>query len=208
MGITPLGETWRRVEEFHSQINAEPAAGRPPRTSLFHTLVDVLETVVFAIVLFVGINAVSTRIRVDGSSMEPTLHNNELVIVNKLAYKLTKPRLGDVIVFRKPSEPDEEYIKRVIGVAGDRIEVSQGQVFVNGQRLEEPYIAASPNYPGSWTVPAGALFVLGDNRNDSSDSHTWGPVPVKSVIGKAVFVYWPPEQWGVIAHTAQAAAGD
>jgi signal peptidase I len=188
------------VEEFQSQTAPKQKPTEPGRSSLYRSLVDVLETLLLALVLFIGINAVSERIRVEGSSMEPTLHNGEFIIVNKLAYRLGKPRLGDVIVFRFPNDPGQDYIKRVIGVPGDRIKVSQGHVFVNGKMLDEPYIAAMPNYSGDWTIPADALFVLGDNRNNSSDSRNWGPVMMEAVIGKALLIYWPPEQWGAIAY--------
>ncbi len=166
-----------------------------------------METVVLSVLLFAGINTISARIRVDGFSMEPTLRNGEFVIVNKLAYKLGSPAVGDVIVFHYPRDPSQEYIKRVIGLPGDQVKVSGGQVFVNDKLLEEPYIASPPRYNSQWEVPAGGLFVLGDNRNNSSDSHNWGAVPLENIIGKALFVYWPPDQWGFITHPALANAG-
>lgn len=161
---------------------------------------EVFETLLIALILFLAINAVTARIRVDGSSMEPSLHHNELIMVNRLAYKLGEPALADVVVFRFPRDPEQEYIKRIIGVPGDTVEIIDHQVFVNGIFIDEPYIAAPTNQSGVWTVPEGRYFVLGDNRNDSSDSRTWGTVPEEYVIGKAVFVYWPPEDWGLIAH--------
>ncbi len=167
---------------------------------------DILETLVLSALLFFAINAVSARIRVDGYSMEPTLHTGEFVIVNKLAYKLDGPQIGDVIVFRYPRDPEQEYIKRVIGLPGDKIIITNGMVYVNGQTLAEPYIAAAPSYQSDWTVPEDSLFVLGDNRNNSSDSHNWGPVPLEYVIGKALLVYWPPEEWGLIEHPIAAQA--
>jgi len=176
------------------------------KPTLVHFLVDLLETIFLAAVLFLGINAISARIRVDGQSMEPTLHTGEFVIVNKLAYKLGAPNTGDVIVFRFPRDPDQEYIKRVIGLPGDQVEISAGQVIINDHVLDEPYLAASPSYEANWVVPENSLFVLGDNRNNSSDSHSWGPVPMEHVIGKAVLVYWPPKNWGLIAHSSVAVA--
>jgi signal peptidase I len=173
---------------------------------IFRFLLDVAETVILAAVLFLGINAISARIRVDGYSMEPTLHNGEFVIVNKLAYRLGSPDHGDVIVFRYPRDPTQEYIKRVIGLPGDLVNVNNGEVFVNGQRIDEPYVASAPRYQSEWTVPDGNLFVLGDNRNNSSDSHNWGPVPLENVIGRALFVYWPPQSWGAISHPVTASA--
>ena len=177
------------------------------KSSFWRFLLDVVETIVLSVLLFAGINTVSARIRVDGFSMEPTLLNGEFVIVNKLAYKLGSPSVGDVIVFHYPRDPSQEYIKRVIGLPGDQVKVSGGQVYVNGTQLSEPYIASAPRYSNEWTVPEDGLFVFGDNRNNSSDSHNWGAVPMGNIIGKALFVYWPPDQWGFIAHPAVANAG-
>jgi signal peptidase I len=156
--------------------------------------------------LFATISTVLARIRVDGFSMEPTLHHGEFVVVNKIAYMLGSPERGDVIVFHYPQDPEQEYIKRVIGLPGDQVEVNAGTVYINGEALQEPYIAAPPTYNDrQWTVPAESLFVLGDNRNNSSDSHTWGFVPMDYVIGKAAVVYWPPKDWGLVPHTSASA---
>jgi len=176
------------------------------RSRAVRFLIDVAETLILSILLFVGINAVSARIRVDGHSMEPSLQSGEFVIVNKLAYKLGSPDIGDVIVFHYPRDPDQEYIKRVIGLPNDSIEISDGSVYVNDELIDEPYIAAPPNYQNETNVPEDSLFVLGDNRNNSSDSHNWGPVPMEFVIGKALIVYWPPEKWGLIHQPAFARA--
>jgi signal peptidase I len=195
------------VEDIKSQPITEPGMLRERRSGLPSFIIDVLETLILAVVLFVAINAVSARIRVDGSSMEPTLHGGEYVLVNKLSYRLGQPDHGDVIVFYYPRDPEQEYIKRVIGLPGDRIDIRDGNVYVNGQLLEEPYIAAAPIYPGTWLVPDNSLFVLGDNRNNSSDSHSWGAVPNDYVVGKAVLTYWPPPAWGMIEHHDLAALG-
>jgi signal peptidase I len=138
--------------------------------------------------------------------MEPSLFSGEYVIVSKLSYRLGRPQRGDIIVFHFPRDPKEEYIKRVIGLPGDQVVISDGFVYVNGQRLDEVYLRAKPNYSGNWTVPEGQLFVLGDNRNNSSDSHNWGTVPMDYVVGKAVLVYWPPPAWGLIEHVPLANA--
>jgi signal peptidase I len=114
-----------------------------------------------------------------------------LILVSKLAYTLGEPRHGDVVIFHAPNNPGEDYIKRIVGVPGDQVDIANNEVHVNGVLLNEPYIAAAPGYNGSWTVPAESLFVLGDNRNSSSDSHAWGYVPLDKVIGKALFIYWP-----------------
>jgi signal peptidase I len=162
---------------------------------------DIIETLALAAILFLGINAVSARVRVDGFSMNPTLQDGEFVLVSKINYKLGDVERGDIIVFHFPMDPEQELIKRVIGLPGDTISVQNGVVSVNGQALDEPYIAAAPAYPGEWVVPEGHLFVLGDNRNDSSDSHSWGYLPLEKVVGKAVVIYWPPPLWKVIQHT-------
>jgi signal peptidase I len=100
-------------------------------------------------------------------------------------------QLGDIIIFHYPQNPREDYIKRVIGLPGYIVKIAEGKVFINGYELDEHYLAASPIYEGEWVVPADALFVLGDNRNQSSDSHSWGFVPEENLIGKALLVYWP-----------------
>lgn len=163
-------------------------------------VLDIVETVVLALVLFLGINAVSARVRVDGFSMNPTLLDGEFVLVNRLAYRTGDMQRGDIIVFRSTTSPDLDLIKRIIGLPGDIISVQNGQVIINSQVLSEPYIAAAPNYNGQWQVPEGNLFVLGDNRNDSSDSHQWGLLPFDNIVGKAIIIYWPPPDWNIIEH--------
>jgi signal peptidase I len=191
-----------------NQIEYLPGQAQPQRkkSGCISFLVDVLETLVLSVVLFVSINIISARIRVDGDSMVPTLVSGEYVVVNRLSYRLGNPQHGDIIVFHFPRNPSEEYIKRVIGLPGDVIEVMNGSVYVNGQLLNESYLEMRINYTGKWEVPPGQLFVLGDNRNNSSDSHDWGTVPMDYVVGKAVLVYWPPPDWGLIEHVPLANA--
>ena len=193
------------MNDYPESYPPAPPESKTTRQTLFRFLVDVLETLVLSLILFLAINAISARIRVDGSSMEPTLHNGEFVIVNKLAYKLGVAKQGDIVVFHFPRDPSQEYIKRIIGTAGDEVVIQDGAVYINGKELVEPYISAPPSYPaGRWVVPEGHLYVLGDNRNNSSDSHTWGTLPMEYVIGKALFVYWPLEEWGTIEHASGA----
>ncbi len=163
-------------------------------------LVDLLETLLLSVVLFLGINAVTARVMVEGFSMRPTLDDGGYVLVNKIAYRSSLPEYGDIIVFHFPVDPNQDFIKRVIGLPGDTIAVRDGKVIVNDYSLDEPYIAAEPLYIGRWTVPEGQIFVLGDNRNNSSDSHSWGAVPLENIVGKAVVVYWPPPNWQIIKH--------
>ncbi|MGA9397836.1 MAG: signal peptidase I [Anaerolineaceae bacterium] len=172
-------------------IPGEKDAHKITRGEVFGWLIDAAETIILALVMFVIINSLTSRVRVENISMLPTLNPGELILVNKLAYKLGDPRHGDVVIFHAPNNPGEDYIKRIIGVPGDEVTVGNNKVAVNGIELIEPYIAAAPNYDGSWTVPENSLFVLGDNRNSSSDSHAWGFVPLDQVVGKALFVYWP-----------------
>jgi signal peptidase I len=167
---------------------------------------DILETVVLAVLLYVGINAITARVRVDGFSMRPTLDDGEFVLVNRMSYRFGDIERGDIIVFNYPANPDQELIKRVIGLPGDRVTIKNGQVTLNGYILNEPYIAAAPQYNGEWNVPYNYLFVLGDNRNNSSDSHAWGMLPVGNIVGKATVIYWPPKMWEIIRHANMLAS--
>ena len=192
--------------EFTQLEETQPNETSNDAPSLKQFLVDLLETIVLAVVLFFAINAVSARVRVDGFSMLPTLQDGEYVLVNRLAFRNDLPARGDIIVFASPQAPDLDLIKRVIGLPGDTVKISDGKVQVNGQILNEPYIAAAPIYDGEWKVPEGNLFVLGDNRNDSSDSHAWGLLPIENVIGKAILIYWPIPEWNLIDHVETVAA--
>ena len=194
------------MDYFHTEAFPDPPEHEEGQGGILRMLVDVFQTILLSLILFLAINAISARIRVDGFSMEPTLFSGEYVIVNKLSYKLDDPSYGDIVVFHFPRNPQQEYIKRIIGLPGDEIRIQSGEVAVNGNVLEESYIKADPSYSGTWTVPDGSLFVLGDNRNNSSDSHNWGWVPFEFVIGKAVFVYWPPTEWGTIEEPMDAFA--
>jgi signal peptidase I len=187
-----------------TQIQPEPVTEQPANWKRF--VLDILETLVLAVVLYFGINAVSARVRVDGFSMRPTLQDGEYILVNKLAYKTGEPHRGDIVVFIFPVDPQEDLIKRVIGLPGESISIHHGTVAVNGIPLAEPYIASPPAYDGDWVVPDGQLYVLGDNRNDSRDSHQWGLLPIENVIGRAVLIYWPPEEWQVINHNVENVA--
>ncbi len=204
------------MTDFLPEINPEPVSNPQPTTlSWVHFLREVLETLGLAVLLFLVINIISARVRVDGISMRPTLNDGEFVLINRLAYKFGHYQRGDIIVFRPPMYPPqgffrqllglpnisdnyEDYIKRIVGLPGDRVRIDQGAVYINDVELREPYIAAPPNYPGEWTVPADNLFVLGDNRNNSSDSHAWGFLPVQNILGKALLVYWPFKDWMIL----------
>ncbi len=188
------------LESVPLENHSEPQTPVQEKTDWKHFLLDLLETVGLAVILFLIINTLSARVRVDGFSMLPTLHDGEFVLVNKLAYRIGSPTRGDIIVFQSITVKDLDLIKRVIGLPGDHIVIGGDKVSVNGQTLTEPYIAAAPNYSGDWNVPNGYLFVLGDNRNDSSDSHAWGFLPIQNVVGKALLIYWPPNEWAMVDH--------
>ena len=196
------------MENFQTEIYPDhPGSASDNDGGVRRFIFDLLETIVLSLILFVGINAISARIRIESISMQPTLYAGNYVIVNKVAYKLGTPGRGDVIIFHYPPDPNREpYIKRVIGLPGDQVQIGSGKVVVNGTPLVEPYIKAPPSYTGNWTVPQDSIFVLGDNRNNSSDSHSWGMVPLENVIGKAEVVYWPPDRWQVLNPSSAAAA--
>lgn len=161
---------------------------------------EIIETLLLTLLIFWVVNAVTGRFRIEGHSMLPTLHEGEYVLINKLAYYLDTPHRGDIIVLQFPQDRTRDFIKRVIGLPGDRIEIGNQQVKVNGQTLNEPYIAEEPEYAGTWTVPEGQYFVLGDNRNNSSDSHSWQFLPFDDIVGKAWFIYWPPGDAKPVSH--------
>lgn len=162
---------------------------------------EIIETLLLTFFIFWIVNSLVGRYRIDGSSMNPTLFDGQYLLINNISYYLDEPDHGDIIVFRHPKN-DLNLIKRVIGLPGDHVEIGNRQVFVNGILLDEPYIQAEPTYSGDWTVPEGEYYVLGDNRNNSSDSHQWEYLPEENILGKALVVYWPPSDWTAIPHQA------
>ena len=188
------------LENFRTEEIPEPSQeNKPGRPTWLTFLTETLQTIILAVVLYFLIDSVIARVRVENISMLPTLQPGEFILVNKMAYKLGQLKGGDIVIFHFPQDPREDYIKRVIGVPGDTITVQGGKVYVNNRPLTEPYISAPPQYTGSWTVPADQLFVLGDNRNQSSDSHSWGYVPLENLVGKALVVYWPLDQFKLLS---------
>jgi signal peptidase I len=186
---------------------------------------ELLQTIVLTLAIFLGVRSLVQNFRVEGASMEPTLQTGQYLLINKASYFHIEgtpldrfvptthqgssdflfggPQRGDVVVFRAPTQPDKDFIKRVIGLPGDTILVKNGVVYVNGEALEESYIhfPATYTYPfdgQSRQVPDGNYFVLGDNRPNSSDSHLGWFVPVENMVGKAWISYWPPPSWGLM----------
>ena len=168
-------------------------------------IVEIIKTLGTAAVLAFGIRTFVAEARyIPSSSMEPTLEINDRLIIEKISYLLRSPQRGDVVVF-SPTETLREqkfkdaFIKRVIGLPGDTVEVKGGTVYVNDRPLREKYIEEAPEYKyGPVTVPEDKYLVLGDNRNNSYDSHYWGFVPRKNLIGRAVIRFWPPNRVGGI----------
>ncbi len=168
---------------------------------------EIGETIILTAIIFFLIQTVIRNFRVVGTSMVDNLHDGQYLIVDKLSYGPIFTQIlgiggikrGDVIVFIPPLHPNDDYVKRVIGLSGETVQVIQGRVFINNEPLAEPF---QPQ-PGSYnmdaiTVEAGRIFVLGDNRNNSNDSHNWGTLPIENIVGRAWLSYWPPDQWGVI----------
>jgi signal peptidase I len=139
---------------------------------------------------------------IPSSSMVPTLEINDRILVNKFLYFFREPERGEIVVFVSPPQADKDqkdFIKRVIGLPGDRLAVHDGKLWRNGQSVDEPYTRELmtyrwPEFGGEFVVPPGELFVMGDNRNLSNDSHKWGPLPRKNVLGKAFCIFWPPQR--------------
>jgi signal peptidase I len=185
------------------QAGPEPAVPPPaiPESSSFNPLSllrDIGISVILAIVLIVFIYQ---PVKVEGTSMMPGLTDQERIFINKYEYKLGVDSIarGDLIVFHFPLDPSQSYIKRVIGIPGDVVEIVDGSVFVNSHALDEPYVL--PEYRDHLStprtvVPINNYFVLGDHRNSSNDSRSWGFVDRSKIYGKAVFVYWPPNKIG------------
>lgn len=164
-------------------------------------LIEAIQTIALALVLFLIINSISARIRVDGSSMEPTFQDGDYVIVNKLAYRSGELERGDVVVFPFPLNKEEDFIKRIVGLPGDKLEIIRGDIFLNGTRINEPYLLSDARGDmAEIIVPQGTVFVMGDNRNDSSDSRVWGPLAIDEIIGKAIYRYWPFNAIGAVEH--------
>ncbi|MEN8172798.1 MAG: signal peptidase I [Chloroflexota bacterium] len=200
-------------------IQNNPVGDHPPLTDSIeptpivekpqwrYWLIEIFETLVLSLLLFLVINLLTARIEVESVSMEDTLVPGTRVLVSKFSYWGDFPERGDIIVFEPPFESEAPYIKRVIGLPGEKVTINEDGVYVNGGKIPEHYLSLDMYAHGqrSWIVDSDALFVMGDNRDNSSDSRTWGLMPADNIIGKAVFVYWPPSQWGALSATVMAA---
>jgi signal peptidase I len=184
---------------------------------------EFLEAILLALLVFLVIQTSIQNFRVEGSSMHPTLEGGQYLLINKLVYfridqeRLSRiipfwkvaestenfavhpPQRGEVIVFAFPRDPTRDFVKRVIGVPGDRVEIREGTVFVNGEALDEPYITDHDSSDmREMTLQDKQYFVLGDNRRGSNDSRNWGPVPEENILGKVWIIYWPLSNWDLL----------
>lgn len=183
-----------------------PESKRPERhqVATSNPWVEAAQTIGLSIVLALGIRHFVAEARyIPSGSMEPTLQVNDRLVVEKVSYYFNTPERGDIVVFWPPEnlfpqgKRRDAFIKRVIGLPGETVQVKTGKVYVNGQPLDENYIAAPPEYEwGPETVPENSYLVLGDNRNSSYDSHSWGFVPQENIIGRAAVRFWPPSRVG------------
>jgi signal peptidase I len=199
--LVPLQQGAIVNENTESLIEQTPPGPRPQRWKwLLRTLREVAETVIPAVVIALIINVfLAQATQVLGQSMEPNLHTSQRVVVEKVTYRfLHGPRRGDVVVLNLPEQPDM-LIKRVIGLPGETIEVRDGQVYIDGEPIHEPWTTnPGGGYYGPVTVPPLHVFVMGDNRSASNDSRSFGPVSVDAIIGRAWFSYWPPKYIGFV----------
>ena len=196
--ISPIVATDFSPPYPHS--NQESVQTREPSTSSSTLIKEILETLLFTFFVIWFVKTASQNFRIEGASMQPTLQEGQYLIVNRLSYFLDEPERGDIIVLHFPNDRSRDFIKRIIGLPGDTIKISNGEVWVNGALVNEPYIKdPSPNNQ-TWTVTEDHYFVMGDNRRNSSDSRSWSYLPEDDIIGQAWVVYWPPKDWQLVPH--------
>jgi signal peptidase I len=164
-----------------------------------HIIREIIETIAVTLLIFLVIRLAVESFRVDGESMEPGLHNDEYVLVDKASYLFQSPQRGDVIVFHYPLDTRKDFIKRIIGVPGDTVQTTSTGVIVDGRTISEPYISQPFNFDSNtWKLGLDQFFVMDDNRDNSLDSRVWGPLERSYIVGKAVAVYWPINEWELI----------
>ena len=165
------------------------------------TIRDILWTFLFAVIAFVILRFSIQTFRVEMPSMKPSIQPGIWVVVDKVSYRFGSPQRGDIVVFNSPTEDERDFIKRVIAIPGDTVEIKDESVYLNGVAFDEPYLANPPNYNTPLqTIPPNEYFVLGDNRNVSVDSHLGWLVPQVNFVGKAWLIVWPRDQWGTAPH--------
>jgi signal peptidase I len=224
----PTAGPWEPDQPDHEETSAPNVRG---------VVKELFETAIFVLLVFLIVRGVVQNFKIEGQSMEPSLHTRQYILVNKIVYfhfdmnaplrllpgnqdlpskivyPFHMPRRGEVVVFEYPRDMSKDYIKRVIGLPGETVEIRDGKVFINGVELDEPYLQdttdcriTDPCGNGQpFVVPPGSVFVMGDNRPNSSDSREWAELPLDRIIGKAWVSYWPREEWGVISQPTYAA---
>lgn len=171
---------------------------RQPHTPLRQWMRDLLISVVASMLI---ITCLYQPVRVEGTSMQPRLHDQDRLFINKFVYRFESISRGDVVVFHYPRDPSKSYIKRVIALPGDNLRVDDGKVYVNGRKVDETYVAprfVDERSVGEQVIPKDDYWVMGDHRSISSDSRDFGPVPREMIYGKAAFIYWPADGFGLV----------
>jgi signal peptidase I len=199
--LYPLNEHTPLLNPVSAETLPRP---RLQNRGITRALREIVETLALIAVIYAFVNLVSARFVVDGRSMEPNFETGQFLIVNRVNYMLGTPSRGDIIVFHYPRNVEQDYIKRVIGLPGESVELRNQQVYINGELLEEPYIN-EPCEPSRcrddiWQLGEDEYFVMGDNRNHSQDSRVFGPVHEQFIVGEALLRYWPPDKIGLLTH--------
>ncbi len=172
---------------------------------LLSIFMEIVETALLAVVIWLIVNFATARYVVEGVSMEPNFSTGQFLIVDKLTYRFfSTPQRGDIIVFDYPNNTSDDYVKRIIGLPGETIHIENGSVSINGELLNEPYVNVTT--PGFYEliIPPNSYWVMGDNRTSSSDSRSWGVLERQFIIGKAWVTYWPVSEWGTVQHAEYA----
>lgn len=158
---------------------------------------EILIMILIFLVVFAAVQFSVQSFRVDGPSMEPSYEEGQFIMVNKLTYRFGDPQRGDVIIFDPPFSSEYPFIKRVVGLPGELVEIENGKIYIDGKLLDESPDMGRPNRDVSVFVPEDSYFVLGDNRDDSRDSTESWTVPRENIVGKSWIGYWPPSEWGL-----------
>jgi signal peptidase I len=228
-GRTPDGLTDELTTVIPAQQENLPAHQATAKASGSKFAREVIETLILAAIIFFGVRLIVLNFQVDGSSMFPNLDDGEMLLVNRnvymhfdvnkyidvfpfvehdgehIVYPFNPPERGDIVVFNPPNRSDKPYIKRVIGLPGETVSFKDGFVYINGHKVEEPYLdgdetKCNRSVCPEVVVPEGSVYVMGDNRENSADSRSFGPVSINSIIGKAWVTYWPFDDFGLVPH--------
>jgi signal peptidase I len=198
----------RRSEEMEEHLQSTPSAeARPPAPGwLPHEIRSWLRDLAVALALAMFIVVFLYQpVKVEGTSMAPTISDQERIFINKFVYHFEPIHRGDVVVFWYPLDPSKSFIKRVVGLPGETVTIRSGHVYIDGREIREPYVLPRYLDDASYSpvhVPAGEYYVMGDHRDSSDDSRVFGPVPRRNIYGKAVFAYWPVDRFGSIGEVS------